>query len=468
VDPGIALSTNHRIAVVLIDVLVRAGDLGAAQRALRAAGGEEALSPGAGWLPEETLLAMVRGATSDARLPRRVGRALLRTPQSGLFLRYSGVATPEKAYRRCNQILAREGPGAIYEAAEVTNCRARVVFHPASGTRPEPFYCALRSGMLEGIPPVYGMLPARVRETDCVNRGGASCVYDVRWEHNSRRGMMAGALVGAAAGVGLAAQSGAPWWGIPIVSVATGLLAAAAGRAFDLAQQLDVVAGARRGQLALLDQADRSIAEKIDQLARIQAAGTSDDTSASSHAPFDRGPAPGDACQALHLEPVDLAAVVRRAVDSQHLALASGPEVVLALPEQPMWVDGQPAELERIVVRLIRSAAAAAAAEVEAGGAASGSIRVSLQAAGDSLELAVEDDGPGIEEETVDEIFDPFVSQGSRTGPRARELAAAYSAVKEHGGELRLDSGEGQGNRITALLPRREAHGEPLEQGDCA
>jgi len=473
VDPRPLLTANSRIAAGLVDALITSGDRAAASRVLELVGDRADLSPG-DWLPEEILAAMFRTAAGDARLPERVGRELVCSPRAGLFLRYSGVATPEKAYRRCDQILAREARGALYEVAEVVSGHARILFHPAEGTTPESNYCALRSGMLEAVPTVYGLLPARVREMECVTRGDAACVYDVRWRRSSRRGACVAALAGLVSGVVLAELAGLPPWGLVISGLVAGAIGATAGRSFDLARQLDAVAGARRGQLALLDQVDRSLAEKMDQFARLEAFDGAASRGVGSRAGEAGGPglagltgsaealglAGGGAQTAsragVDFQPVDLVSVVRRAVESQQLQSTFGPAVQFELPEQAMVVDGEPHQLEMVVLQLIQNAAAAASAEGERGGDASGSVRVSLRVVGDSLELAVEDDGFGIEEEMVDQIFDPFLARASASGPRGLGLAVAYRVVEEHGGELRLESAPGQGTRITARLPRRQ------------
>jgi signal transduction histidine kinase len=477
VDRRAPLSTNSRIAAVLLDVLVASGDRGAAHRALQAAGGEEAVECHGDWVADETLSAMFRAADGARHLPERVGRALVGTPGTGFLLRYGGVATPEKAYRRCDQILAREQRGSLYEATEVSIGRARIRFHPgeranaqgagAQGASPDPLYCTLRRAMLEGIPTVYGLLPARVREVECSSEGAPCCVYDVRWRRTTRVGLAGGASIGLAVGLSLAFVAGVPLWGVPMAGGLLALICAAAGRSIDLAYQLEAVAGARRGQLAMLDQADRRLAEKMDQFARLDAAerASHDRAAPRSAVRAQGGMANGD--PSADFQPVDLAAVVRRAVDSQGSYLADGPSLEVELPSEPCLLEGEPIQLEMVVVQLIRNAAAAVALQVaqarSAGSPGSpgsgGCVRVSLRNVGDTLELAVEDDGPGIEEETVDEVFDPFVAQASESARRGLGLTVAFRVVKEHGGELRIESAQGQGTLVTASLPRSHDHG---------
>jgi signal transduction histidine kinase len=275
------LPGSVRIAVTLLDVLAESGDFGARARALREAGVDaQILRSSSGWIAQPALRAMFGAASADRKLACRVGRRLLSSDGIGFFLCYSGVATVEKAYRRCDQLLARESRSSRYEALEIERDRARVAFHAVAEEgderAPDPLFCGLRQGMLEAVPTLFGLLPARVREVECTDRGADRCVYEVRWSRDLRSGLYAGAALGVALGigfaVGLTAMAGvsAAWLGLPGV-VILGLLGAGAGRSLDLTRQLEAVAGARRGQLALLDQADRSLAEKMDQLAKLGA-----------------------------------------------------------------------------------------------------------------------------------------------------------------------------------------------------
>ncbi|MGZ8266543.1 MAG: PAS domain-containing hybrid sensor histidine kinase/response regulator [Burkholderiales bacterium] len=74
-------------------------------------------------------------------------------------------------------------------------------------------------------------------------------------------------------------------------------------------------------------------------------------------------------------------------------------------------------------------------------------------ALGEFVELAVEDDGPGIPAEIVDRIFDPFfttkeVGKGSGMG-----LASVHGIVHELGGHIVVDTTPGRGTRFSVLFP---------------
>lgn len=70
-----------------------------------------------------------------------------------------------------------------------------------------------------------------------------------------------------------------------------------------------------------------------------------------------------------------------------------------------------------------------------------------------SLLVTFRDNGAGIPKEHMDKIFDPFFTTmplGKGTG---LGLAICYGIVKEHGGEIRVVSNEGEGSTFTILLP---------------
>jgi len=66
------------------------------------------------------------------------------------------------------------------------------------------------------------------------------------------------------------------------------------------------------------------------------------------------------------------------------------------------------------------------------------------------VQVAVDDNGPGIPAEQRERLFRPFVSGGGGTGlglTIARELSVAL------GGRIQLDSEVGRGSRFELVLP---------------
>ena len=67
--------------------------------------------------------------------------------------------------------------------------------------------------------------------------------------------------------------------------------------------------------------------------------------------------------------------------------------------------------------------------------------------------MTIKDDGPGITQDVMDRLFDPFVTtkpvgQGTGLG-----LSICYGIVKQHGGDILVDSEVGEGTTFQIVLP---------------
>jgi two-component system NtrC family sensor kinase len=67
--------------------------------------------------------------------------------------------------------------------------------------------------------------------------------------------------------------------------------------------------------------------------------------------------------------------------------------------------------------------------------------------------LAVQDNGMGMTQETADKIFDPFFTTKSSGRGTGLGLSVSQTIVREHGGELTVESEPGTGTIITLRLP---------------
>ena len=73
-------------------------------------------------------------------------------------------------------------------------------------------------------------------------------------------------------------------------------------------------------------------------------------------------------------------------------------------------------------------------------------------ALGDSVLLEVADTGPGVPEDLLDRLFDPFVT--GREGGTGLGLSVVQRAVEAHGGVVFVDSVTGKGTKFSVFLPR--------------
>ncbi|MDH5490198.1 MAG: ATP-binding protein, partial [Rhodospirillaceae bacterium] len=74
-----------------------------------------------------------------------------------------------------------------------------------------------------------------------------------------------------------------------------------------------------------------------------------------------------------------------------------------------------------------------------------------------SIEIVIDDDGPGIPEEQREEVFRPFYrldgSRNPETGGVGLGMTIARDGVRSHGGEIELGVAPGGGLRVNVTLP---------------
>ncbi len=69
------------------------------------------------------------------------------------------------------------------------------------------------------------------------------------------------------------------------------------------------------------------------------------------------------------------------------------------------------------------------------------------------VEIKVRDNGNGIPQKVIDKIFQPFFTTKPTGQGTGLGLSLAYDIVKAHGGELKVETREGEGSTFTVLLP---------------
>lgn len=110
-------------------------------------------------------------------------------------------------------------------------------------------------------------------------------------------------------------------------------------------------------------------------------------------------------------------------------------------------VDG--AQFHQAFYNLIRNAHQALPAE-------GGRITVRTRFNDYELEVSVEDNGSGISPEQMGVLFEPYRS--TKPGGNGLGLLIVRRIVREHGGEISIESREGKGTEVVIRLPRTERH----------
>jgi len=80
-------------------------------------------------------------------------------------------------------------------------------------------------------------------------------------------------------------------------------------------------------------------------------------------------------------------------------------------------------------------------------------VRVSLERAGEELRLTVADNGIGVPEALLRRIGEPFFTTKEPGRGTGLGLYLARHVVERQGGEMRIDSTEGRGTRVTLTMP---------------
>jgi signal transduction histidine kinase len=144
--------------------------------------------------------------------------------------------------------------------------------------------------------------------------------------------------------------------------------------------------------------------------------------------------------------PVELSALIMGVVRiGEYQWKMSNCRVVQEL-DDAVWVMADSDQLEQVLLNLLSNAVDA----MERGG----TVRIALKGTDTSAEIHVSDEGPGIAEEIQPNVFDPFFSTKSIGKGTGLGLSISYGIVRDHGGDILLESKPGEGAHFTVVLPR--------------
>lgn len=153
----------------------------------------------------------------------------------------------------------------------------------------------------------------------------------------------------------------------------------------------------------------------------------------------------------IHREPTDIRLLAAESVNRLGPdALATGVTLMLgdAEPDAPLEADVDPVRVREILDNLIANGIRATAG----GGLVSVSTTLDSQDLHDHVIITVVDDGVGIPEDQLEQVFDRF-NKGPSSAGSGLGLTISRNLVEAHGGEISLTSTVGSGTTVTVVLP---------------
>lgn len=121
--------------------------------------------------------------------------------------------------------------------------------------------------------------------------------------------------------------------------------------------------------------------------------------------------------------------------------------VVMRLQPGNLPVRVERIAIEQVILNLFHNSVEA----LVSAGCTHREITILTRAEGEAVVVCVQDTGPGVSENLIERIFQPFVT--SKRNGLGLGLAICRSIVHDHGGELWLARGDGQGASFCLSLP---------------
>lgn len=139
-------------------------------------------------------------------------------------------------------------------------------------------------------------------------------------------------------------------------------------------------------------------------------------------------------------------------------------ELEVKLHESLPLIPGNAGQLQQVLTNLIINAMHASPADT--------TIQIlsryspALGEFGGAVEIVIVDQGTGITKENLKKIFEPFfttkqVGKGTGLG-----LSVSYGIIREHGGEIKVDSVPGEGSTFIIILPIQKPDTDTDNEGD--
>jgi two-component system, NtrC family, sensor kinase len=153
---------------------------------------------------------------------------------------------------------------------------------------------------------------------------------------------------------------------------------------------------------------------------------------------------------ATEFVPVDLNKVLRETLSLvEHQFAKSSVKAELVIDESITLIKGSPGKLQQVFLNLFLNARDA----IESGGPSGGRLTIQTERGNGAVRVKVSDTGTGIAPQNLARIFDPFFTTKGAVKGTGLGLSVSYGIVREHGGDIEVQSQQGKGTQFVLTFP---------------
>lgn len=149
--------------------------------------------------------------------------------------------------------------------------------------------------------------------------------------------------------------------------------------------------------------------------------------------------------QPIHPAYVDVASLLKGMLDVLEIAVGTRNQINLRLQDDLPRLALDAALFEQSILNLCLNSAAA----MPGGGV----IIIAAQKSDTVVEISVEDNGHGMDQDAVDRAFEPYFTTRAQQGGTGLGLAMVYGFMRQSGGDAKITSQPGCGARVSLTFP---------------
>jgi signal transduction histidine kinase len=112
-----------------------------------------------------------------------------------------------------------------------------------------------------------------------------------------------------------------------------------------------------------------------------------------------------------------------------------------------------PQDIGRVILNLVNNAFYSVSEKARGASVYEPKVTVRTKQAADKVIIKVADNGNGIPPDAIDKIFQPFFTTKPAGQGTGLGLSMTYDIINAHGGEIKVDTKEGEGSEFVIQLP---------------